>query len=368
MSDGTHIEWTDATWNPITGCSVVSPGCANCYAMKLAGTRLKDIPSRHGLTRASKAGPVWTGEVRLNEAWLDQPLRWRRPRRIFVCAHGDLFHESVPNAWIDRVFAVMALAPHHQFQVLTKRASTMRDYVTGFGDDEHGAAWRTRGRVQQAMRLVDGDAQLRQWPPPNVWLGVSVEDQARADERIPDLLATPAAVRWISAEPLLGPIDLDSTWHGESALTGDCWGDCRWCTKVRPPLWNCRKQDGATLYPHGRSGLDWVVVGGESGRGARPMHPDWARSLRDQCALAGVPFLFKQWGEWAPGENATNTVGRAVETADWFDGEWDYQRLTAAQADAMTAEDEPTLYRAGKKAAGRLLDGVLHDGFPGAAA
>ena len=110
MADRTHIEWADATWNPITGCSVVSPGCTNCYAMKLAGTRLKHHPSRAGLTRDTKAGPIWNGVLRLNEAWLDQPLRWKRPRMIFVCAHGDLFHEDVPNAWIDRVFAVMAEA------------------------------------------------------------------------------------------------------------------------------------------------------------------------------------------------------------------------------------------------------------------
>ncbi len=126
MSDNSKIEWTDATWNPVTGCSVLSPGCANCYAMGLAGTRLAQHPSRAGLTTASKAGPVWNGQVRFNEAWLTQPLTWKRPRMIFVCAHGDLFHENVPDEWIDRVFAVMALARHHTFQVLTKRAARMR--------------------------------------------------------------------------------------------------------------------------------------------------------------------------------------------------------------------------------------------------
>jgi len=128
MSDGTKIEWTDATWNPITGCSIVSPGCTNCYAMRLAGTRMKHHPTRIGLTVDSKAEPVWNGQVRFNEQALDHPLRWRRPRRIFVCAHGDLFHESVPDEWIDQVFAVMALAPQHTFQVLTKRAKRMREW------------------------------------------------------------------------------------------------------------------------------------------------------------------------------------------------------------------------------------------------
>ncbi len=140
MSDGTKIEWTDATWNPITGCSVVSPGCTNCYAMHLAGTRMKNHPSRIGLTDASKAGPVWNGALRFNQEWLEQPLRWRKPRMIFVCAHGDLFHESAPDAWIDQVFDVMARAPQHRFQVLTKRAQRMRDYLSRFhpADDPRG--------------------------------------------------------------------------------------------------------------------------------------------------------------------------------------------------------------------------------------
>ena len=140
MADRSRIEWTDATWNPITGCSVVSPGCTNCYAMKLAGGRLRNHPSRQGLTRLQKKGagwrPVWTGEVRFNEQWLDQPLRWQRPRRVFVCAHGDLFHEHVPDEWIDRVFAVMALAGDHTFQVLTKRAERMHEYLSGCAASE----------------------------------------------------------------------------------------------------------------------------------------------------------------------------------------------------------------------------------------
>lgn len=345
MSDGTHIEWTDATWNPITGCSVVSPGCANCYAMKLAGTRLKDIPSRQGLTRASKAGPVWTGEVRLNEGWLDQPLRWRRPRRIFVCAHGDLFHESVPDEWIDRVFAVMALAPQHQFQVLTKRSARMLHYMAdwavadGFDRLHRWARANLANARADARPLTVGTAP--RLPLPNVWLGVSVEDQARADERIPDLLATPAAVRWISAEPLLGPINLQVS-HDWCDLCGGTgmlarWpkGRCHVCNgKGRVAIMGPPKRDS---YPR----LDWVVVGGESGPGARPMHPDWARSLRDQCADAGVPFLFKQWGE--------------------------YEADQIGPEDARSISCPPghvNFRNVGKKAAGRLLDGVLHDGFP----
>jgi len=230
MADNTPIEWTDATWNPITGCSVHSAGCTNCYAMRLAGTRLKDHPSRVGLTADSKAGPVWTGEVRFNEEWLTEPLRWRRPRRIFPVAHGDLFHEAVPDEWIDQVFAVMALCPQHIFQVLTKRAERMRQYMESIdnGDGERLEGLRSaliEGMAQSIHYERTGDDTVDEWlavhlPLPNVWLGVSVEDQRAADERIPQLLATPAAKRWISAEPLLGPIDLGQLQEG---LPANAW-------------------------------------------------------------------------------------------------------------------------------------------------
>jgi len=283
MADHTPIEWTDATWNPITGCSVVSPGCTNCYAMRLAGTRLRNHQSRIGLTRDTKAGPVWTGIVNLNAEWLDQPLRWSRPRRIFVCAHGDLFHESVPDDWIEGIFGIMAAAPQHTFQVLTKRAERMREWVSKTTLDRCQAELCSGSWPESKLLLRRTDFINGPWPLPNVWLGVSVEDQPRADERIPRLLATPAARRFISAEPLLGPVDL---------------------------LWALgRKIDvAAGLLRHGHFSpgleslrrLDWVIAGGESGHGARPMHPHWVRSLRDQCIGAGVPFFFKQWGEWAP--------------------------------------------------------------------
>lgn len=313
MSDHTHIEWTDATWNPVTGCSVVSAGCKHCYAMRLAGTRLRHHPSRAGLTRDTSAGPVWTGEVRLNEQWLDQPLRWRKPRRIFVCAHGDLFHESVPDAWIDRVFSVMALAARHTFQVLTKRPKRMLAWVR---------SERSLHTILQHWKN-DGAGQ-NTWPLPNVWLGTSVEDQATADERIPPLLITPAAVRFISAEPLLGPINLQALRHGGAWIdsTSGIW-----------PVW----------HP-----LDWIIAGGESGPGARPAHPDWFRSLRDQCQRADVPFFFKQWGEWSP---------------DCL--------CDTAHAHPTIRRPEPgkpgVMFRCGKRRAGHLLDvdGRAWQQFPG---
>jgi protein gp37 len=342
MADGTKIEWTDATWNVVNGCNVVSPGCTNCYAMRLAGTRLKHHPSREGLTIDTKAGPVWNGQVRFNEKVLLDPLRWKRPRRIFPNAHGDLFHPSVPDEWIDREFTIMALAHWHYFQVLTKRPDRMRDYVSeraeciwssvdNFVDDwSHGL----RGNVR--LPIISDDPMLaalagqgavwggeRPWPLRNVWLGTSVEDQRRADERIPILLDTPAAVRWLSCEPLLGPVD------------------------VQP----------FGLYDRE---LHWVVAGGESGPGARPMHPDWARSLRDQCAAAGVPFLFKQWGEWLPCE------------VDFLDGDVvcypdDGSERDMPEVKGVRPIDQSIgrdMWRVGKKVAGRLLDGVQHDGYP----
>lgn len=303
MADGTHIEWTDATWNPITGCSVVSPGCTNCYAMKLAGTRLRHHPSRAGLTIDTKAGPVWNGEVRLNREWLAQPLNWKRPRMIFVCAHGDLFHEDVPNEWLDSVFAVMDRARHHTFQVLTKRAKRMRDYM------RH--RYELPDYIMDFYRDEDGDGPERGWQPPkNVWLGVSAEDQQRADERVSDLLETPAAVRFVSAEPLLGPVELRDIHDGTDCLN---------------------RRSGARL--------DWVIVGGESGPDARSMHPDWVRSLRDQCAAAGVPFFFKQWGNQLP---AGQMMG---------DGRM-WQPLCGRSL------------RASKQITGRFLDGVEHNGMP----
>lgn len=330
MSDGTKIEWTDATWNVVNGCSVVSPGCTNCYAMRLAGMRLKHHPSREGLTIDTKAGPVWSGEVRFNDKVLLDPLHWRRPRKIFVCAHGDLFHENVPDEWIDRVFAVMALAPQHVFQVLTKRPERMRAYVTAI-ENRPDAIGQTLAAVVRSAGLAKeaGLDAIDCWeqPLPNVWLGVSAEDQKRYDERVWQLRATPAAVRWLSCEPLIGPIDL-----GTLGLR---------LAKVGP--------DGHFQRDFDRSEqIHWVVAGGESGPGARPMHPDWARSLRDQCAAAHVPFLFKQWGDWWSLEQAAREWGHSIAAArDYFLG-----KVTETHA------------LIGKKKAGRLLDGVQHDGYP----
>jgi protein gp37 len=342
MGDNTGIEWADATWNPTAGCSVVSPGCANCYAMRVAGGRGKHLAKYAGLTRPSKAGPVWTGEVRLDEAALTWPLTKRRRRVIFVDSMSDLFHDEVEEHWLDEIFAVMAAASWHRFIVLTKRADRMRDYFRGEGLLERVEAMLGSLIDERVDPLARRSDDLRAtapdlsaegtWPLPNVALGVSVEDQRRADERIPFLLETPAAIRLVSAEPLLGPLDLyngdpDPRLGGHRATAtylGTWWepGD----PPKAPP----------------RSGVDWVIAGGESGPGARPTHPDWLRSLRDQCLAAERAFFFKQWGEWAP-----------IAFDDLASETLESEEL----AGRVAGFDDQPMHRVGKRAAGRLLDG-----------
>ncbi len=246
MSTNTGIEWTDATWNPTTGCDRVSPGCDHCYALTLA-KRLKSMGNpryqRDGNPRASGFGFGLT----VHEDKLAEPLYWKKPRRIFVNSMSDLFHSLVPTEFIYRVFEVMGEAQQHQFQVLTKRPRRMTKVVSDW---------------YRAMGLE---------PLPNVWLGTSVENQDWADRRMPMLLTAPTAVRFLSCEPLLGPIRLAHT-----------------------------------------SGIDWVIVGGESGSQARQMAPKWVRSLRDQCVSAGIPFFFKQWGGRTP-----KAGGRVLDGRTW---------------------------------------------------
>lgn len=286
----TKIEWTHGlngrvgrTWNPVAGCTVISPGCTNCYAMRMAARINKMTPGSHyeGLTKIVNGNPVWTGKIaRAPDHIFTAPLKWRKPTRVFVNSMSDLFHEGVPDEWIDKIFAIMALTPQHTYQILTKRPERMRAYLSKKD---------TLVRIDIAIARADpwpelNEYRLNIWPLPHVWLGVSVEDQARADERIPLLLETPAAVRFISAEPLLGPVyltrlrfDSDPEWR-LCGLTGDKWDQLmRW-----------HEQKGATAH------LDWVIVGGESGPGKRPVDLAWIRSIRDQCLAAGVPLFVKQ--------------------------------------------------------------------------
>lgn len=335
MSDKTGIEWTDATWNPVTGCTKVSPGCDNCYAETFS-ERFRGTP-----------GHYFEGgfDIQLRPNKLDQPLRWKKPRRIFVNSMSDLFHKDVPDTYVAQVFGVMALAQHHIFQILTKRHGRMRSLL-GSDDVIYGRSFESMVRnvahnTRNNLRRADlPDADDLPWPLPNVWLGVSTEDQKWADIRIPALLETPAAVRFISAEPLLGPINLEM-------LAGKTLG------------WNAL-DDESLEHP----ALDWVIVGGESGHNARPMHPDWARSLRDQCVEAEVPFLFKQWGEFAHidrrdvREGDVWVIGEGLQSVPWRPD------TEGAEAHRWGPHRDEIMRRIGKKAAGRELDGRAWDDYP----
>lgn len=291
MSGDTSIEWTDSTWNPVRGCTRVSPGCQKCYAERVAARFSGPGLAYEGLARRAANGEArWTGKVELVEKHLLDPLSWRKPRKIFVNSMSDLFHEDVPEDWIDTIFAVMALAPRHTFQILTKRPERMQKYLSGPQLRQHVAAACPRGWSLSYEGRI-----LADWPLPNVWLGVSVEDQKRADERIPLLLETPAAVRFLSVEPLLEEVSF------------------RWAKWE--PLWN---QPGGnpkgTKHLDGLRRLDWVIVGGESGPGARPCNVKWIRSIVEQCRKADVACFVKQLGAHYVDEE--NGVGGVLANPD----------------------------------------------------
>lgn len=272
MSDRSGIQWTDATWNPVTGCSKVSQGCKNCYALRDWPRLAAPRPTPNAYT-----GREFT-DVMLHPERLDQPLRWRKPRRVFVNSMSDLFHESVPDDAIERVFRVMCNADAHTFQVLTKRPSRMMKFLRSFSRDGDGFVTRLGAKAMGAYQgSVFSD---RAWPIPNVWLGVSVEDQATADERIPLLLQTPAAVRFVSYEPALGPVDFCETF-------GMWWNSTMRAFEATGAQFN---------RPNGKRGIDWLIVGGESGPKARPCDIDWIRSTVAQCKAASVPVFVKQMG------------------------------------------------------------------------
>lgn len=291
----TTIEWTDRVWNPVRGCSLVSAGCANCYAMKQAHRFSGMGRPYENLTEIGPKGPRWTGNILLVPEELKAPLTWKKPCRVFVNSMSDLFHEDVPDSFIDQVMRAMANTKRHTYQVLTKRPARMLAYLSGW--------WN---RCYQSFETGES---IPVTPCPHIWFGVSVENQDAADERIPLLLQTPAAVRFISAEPLLGTVDL------------------------KPHLWSvssatCRHETRRTC---GLPMLDWTIVGGESGPGARPCDVAWIRSITDQCKAAGVSCFVKQLGGYVVDRNDAGFEGD--EPTAWpmdtdvsdRDNQWDYQ-------------------------------------------
>jgi protein gp37 len=387
MGANTAIEWTDATWNPIGGCSVKSPGCTHCYAMRMAGTRLKNHPLYAGTTTPSKAGPVFNGTMTVapddHDVWT-WPLRWKGPKDpvrgkgarplVFVGDMADLFHESRSDAVIDRVFAIMALAEHIDFQVLTKRADRMRDYVERWARNWVLEISRAINKAGLEAWADKPGRVMPQWPLKNVWLGVSTENQREANRRIPLLLQTPATKRFISAEPLLEQITLTRLERDDgaivNALTGEVWYP------------GCGSESSRTLQGEK---LDQVIAGGLSGKvdDITPMHPDWPRWLLTQCQLAGTAFFLKQWGEWASKAiriGSGEIVFRQFATFDqwvnkastWVNGGACLDRHGVELkngGDMAKARDEgrfpvTIMHRVGKKAAGRALDGREWSEFP----
>lgn len=305
----TRIEWTDETWNPVTGCTKVSEACANCYAEVMHRRFYPQTPFSNVACRRDR---------------LDTPLHWRKPRKVFLCSMGDLFHDAVPDEFLFRVFDTIRVCfaeqRGHVFQILTKRAERMRDFCTRLRFDSDGAGrlylddpGKVTGYCLMPQKGCGGLG--------NVWLGVTAENQRRADERILLLLQTPAAKRFVSVEPMLGSVDLKRIGKTGCGDDVDCLTGWRTSYGHKP-------HDGSqcainVMIERSSQRLDWVIAGGETGPHARPSHPEWFRLLRDQCRNAAVPFFFKQWGE-----------------------------------------HDVTMGRVGKKAAGCLLDGREWKQFP----
>lgn len=325
----TAISWAERTWNPTTGCTPVSEGCAHCYAKRMAN-RLR------GRCGYPEDQPF---KVTLHPDRLDQPLRMRKPARIFVDSMGDLFHPSVPFWFIDEVWLTITTAKQHIFMVLTKYPGRLLEWT------------------EAAATALDCPAE-QIWPS-HVYLGVSAENQERAEERIPTLLRVPAAVHFVSLEPLLGPVSL-SLYLGETR-----------CCRSRSDGQHCNCwYDGKTCHFCGEHGsIDWVVCGGETGPGARPVHPDWIRAIRDQCKSFRTAFHFKAWGDWAP--HPAWTVAHRCEAGQLTErtfykgrtnGNIEYHAVPRNAADDVRCIE--VMKRVGRKQAGRLLDGREWNEYP----
>jgi protein gp37 len=304
MAENSKIEWTDHTFNPWTGCTKVSPGCDHCYAEGWA-KRAGFVKWGAGQPRRRTTEANWRKPLQWDAGHQDFLTLYGRRQRVFCSSLADVFDNEVPREWRVDLFRLILATPHLDWLLLTKRignaARMLQDVAECFGP------------------MMDANDRYK--PLPNVWIGATIVNQEEADRDIPKLLEVPARVRFLSMEPLLGAVNL------------------------RPYFWS---GDDTGPLP----GIDWVIVGGESGPKARPMNPHWARSLRDQCAAAGVPFLFKQWGEFAPTERSIAEVARSE------------RKLVPVPTLADSFFPAALVDRVGKKAAGRMLDGVTHDGYP----
>lgn len=335
MAEQSKIEWTDHTFNPWEGCQKVAPECDHCYAEN------RDQRFTGGIHWGPKAPRRRTSAQNWNK-----PRRWNaqaeafhathgRRQRVFCASLADAFDNAVDTSWRDDLWALIRECDQLDWLLLTKRPQNIAKMLP----PDWGDGWL------------------------HVWLGTSAGTQKSANQNIPHLFRVPAAIRFVSAEPLLGPLDLDSALSGESALNIECWGECRWC-ETHIALHNCWKgrQTQATLL-RGRVGLDWVICGGESGPNARPMHPDWARDLRDQCTAAGVAFFFKQWGNW------TAEIDRDKDDPNWRANYSKAKRdgwaiLNAEGGTGFHGDRVHLMKRVSKEAAGRSLDGQQWNEVP----
>ena len=318
----TRIEWATTVWNPVTGCTPVSEGCRNCYAARFA----RRLAGRCGYPEDEPF------RVTLHPERLREPLKWKKPRRVFVCSMGDLFHELVEEKFIAKIFAIMDLTKKHTYCLLTKRPERAFQLLSS-EDFQFYIGWFQSQAVREFKLPEPENTEQWQWPFSNVWIGVTAENQEMADRRIPVLLQIPAAVRFVSCEPLLGPINLREVKVGSNGyglffkvdtLTGWAHGYNEKTGHIKVS----RNDEFGRIH--------WVICGGESGPNARPCHLDWVRSLRDQCQAAEVAFFFKSWGEHGP-----------------------------AYGHGKLAGIENVMVKMGKKKAGRLLGGRMWDEVPG---
>jgi protein gp37 len=333
MSENSKIEWTDHTFNPWEGCQKVGPGCDHCYA-EARNARFGGGSAPNwgpGAPRRRTSVSNWRKPIAWNAAHAEFFATTGRRQRVFCASLADVFDNAVDPAWRRDLFRLIDETPNLDWLLLTKRI----------------------GNAHEMIVEARGLAGFQWYGQANVWLGATIVNQEEADRDIPKLLETPAAVRFLSMEPLLGKTNLTdiSDGHADSTIPREYWVD-DFDTDDSPPAVGHNTLSGERWqrfgdWRHHGPRIDWVIVGGESGRGARPMHPDWARSLRDQCAAAGVPFLFKQWGEYGFRADLREDVMRE------FDG-----------PEAPLIDKPAWMQRVGKRVAGRELDGVTHDGFP----
>ncbi|MBF0305164.1 MAG: phage Gp37/Gp68 family protein [Alphaproteobacteria bacterium] len=354
MVKNSNIPWCDHTFNPWIGCEKVSAACDHCYAEAWDHRFGRDFAERRLTSRANWRQPL---------AWDAEAAASGRRAKVFSASLADAFDPKVPDEWRDHLMVLIAITPHLDWLLLTKRPAKARDYLRENWDGIMGRVHdMARGHLGAEVWTLElhHDILLRGHLP-NLWLGVTAENQAAADARIPVLLDTPAAGHFVSLEPLIGPVNLNRITERISEHDG---ASVQYLDALNGTLADDENGiiDGA-FDPGAEPILDWVIVGGESGPNARPTLPDWVRDLIQQCAETDTPIFFKQWGEWAPGE-CCPPPRRKERTAKWWNDEWQFGELSVRAQRDLHYDDQPDLYRVGREAAGRHIDGVEHLGTP----